>query len=419
MNDIGLNKVNRHSYLLVFALVLYIASAIAYECTASTAKISTLAIYLLFLVGGYCILTKQIVHFSVYSVCNMVFSLYVFVMYIPMLFYAAPKVSQSSYHVVYVNFTCMVLCVITYMLVYHNPGLAKWVVIGNIAGAAILAYRVVNIYASIEVMLEYASDIDMGEHRIGVEIINANLLGLYMSNAVLCAITLMIALKKKKAITKLLLVFSIVVFASFALLAGSKKAIAFILLGIIAMVGFMSRGQSGNKKATIILIGILVLGLFIWAVMTLDFFATIRLRIEEMFMTFSGEKISRTDQNRARFINEGLNAFWQSPLFGNGTGYSYQLFNTYSHNNFVEILMNYGVIGFALHYVPFLALIFKLYKKTKTKDIYSIYFMVYAIILVFMGFALVSYYERVMQLVIAAAWGYCDSNKTEMISNEN
>jgi len=39
--------------------------------------------------------------------------------------------------------------------------------------------------------------------------------------------------------------------------------------------------------------------------------------------------------------------------------------------------------------------------------------------LVFMGFALVSYYERVMQLVIAAAWGYCDSNKTEMISNEN
>ena len=419
MNTNELNKANKTHWLLVFALVLYVASAIAYECTASTARISTLAIYFLFLVGGYFIFTRQILHFSTYTICTILFALYVFIMYFPILLGSTPKVSQTSYHVVYVNFTCMVLCVITYMLVYHNPGLIKWIVLANIIGAIILAYRVVNIYESIEVMLEYASDTDMGEHRIGVEIINANMLGLYMSNAILCCVTVMMVVKKKKFFVRMSLVVLIVALAALALLAGSKKAIAFILLGIIAMAIFMSRGQSANKKTFIFLIGIIVFAFVIWAVMSLEFFATIRLRIEEMFMAFEGERVSQTDQNRARFINEGIDAFWKNPIFGNGTGYSYRLFNTYSHNNFVELLMNYGIIGFILHYVPFVILIFKMYEKAKTKDIYSTYLLVYAIILLFMGFALVSYYERVMQLLIAAAWGYCDSDKTEMILNEN
>ncbi len=418
MNDIKSNKVNKPQLLLVFALVLYVASAIAYECTASTARISTLAIYFLFLVGGYYIFTKQIIHFSAYTVCTIVFALYVFIMYIPMLFSTTPKVSQASYHVMYVNFTCMVLCVIVYMLIYHNPHLVKWVIIGGIIGAIILTYRVVNLYESIEMMLEYASDTDLGEHRIGVEIINANLLGLYMSNAVLCALTLMLSVKNKKVPLRLCLVFLVIIFSAMALLAGSKKATAFVLLGVIAMTFFVSRGQSSGKKLGTILIGLIVFVLIIWAIMSFDFFATLRLRIEALFTTASGERISQTDQTRAQYISDGLEAFWKSPVFGNGTGYSYKLFGTYSHNNFVELLMNYGIIGLLLHYVPFVVLIFKMYKKAKTKDVYSIYLLVYAIILVFMGFALVSYYERVMQLIVAAAWGYCDSNKTEMISNE-
>lgn len=419
MSFIKTNKVNKSQLLLIFALVLYVASAIAYECTASTARISTLAIYFLFIVGGYYIFTKQIMHFSAYTLCTMVFALYVFIMYIPMLFSATPKAAQASYHVMYVNFTCMILCVIVYMLIYHNPSLVKWVLIGSILGSFILTYRVVSLYENIGAMLEYASDTDLGEHRIGVEIINANLLGLYMSNAVLCALILRVSVKNKGIPVKLCLVFLIIIFVAMALLAGSKKATVFVLAGVIAMAVFMSKGQSSSKRLAILATGLIVFALIIWAIMSFDFFATLRMRIEALFSTFSGESVSQTDQTRAQYITDGLDAFWRSPILGNGTGYSYNLFGTYSHNNFVELLMNYGIVGFLLHYLPFVMLIFKMYKKTKSKDVYSIYFLVYTIILVFMGFALVSYYERVMQLIIAAAWGYCDSNKMEMISNED
>ena len=38
---------------IVYGAIFNIASAIAFECTAETARISTLAIYFLFAVGGY------------------------------------------------------------------------------------------------------------------------------------------------------------------------------------------------------------------------------------------------------------------------------------------------------------------------------------------------------------------------------
>lgn len=418
MNGINLIKKNNSRFILTIVLVLYVISAIAYECTPETAQISTLAIYLWFIIGGFYILKEKILCFNIYTTSVIIFAIYVFVMYIPMQLTANPSVSESSYSVVYANLTCMILCVIMYMVIYHNPDMVKWIILANIVGAIILAIRVVNFYGDVATMIEYASDVHTREHRIGKEIINANLLGLYMGNALLCTVTTMLTVKKHKLCFRCALFLLGLAFVGVAFLTGSKKAIAFVLMGIISMVIFISKGHSGVKKLLILMVGFLVVVFAVWSISYFEFFATIRLRFDALIMNFTGEKLSQTDQNRTMYVVEGMEAFYRSPIWGNGTGYSYKLFGTYAHNNFVELLMNYGVIGFLLHYIPIASLILKTYRNVKYKDVYSIYFLVYIIVLVIMGIGLVSYYDRVMQLIIAGAHGYCDRRK-EVILNEN
>jgi len=415
MNTVKLKNTKKSPIVLILALVFYVASAIAFESTAETAKISTLAIYFLFLVGGYYILKNNIIHFSTYVVCVISFAIYIFIMYIPMLFMELENVSNSSYHVMYVSLTCAILCIIVYMITYHNPEIIKWIILANILGALILTIRIVVAYGGIAELIEYASE--EGEHRIGSLIINENLLGLYMSNAVLSSMVFIVNIRRK-FLAKTALVVLCACFASLALLAGSKKATAYILVGVVTMILFASKGQRSGKKAVFFTIGLFSVLFLVWAINNLEVFSTIRFRIEEMFLTFSGKKVSQTDMNRVRFVNEGIETFWKSPLFGNGTGYSYKLFNTYSHNNFVELLMNYGIVGFSLHYLPRIVVAVMLYRKVKCQDVFAMYMFVYVIIQFFMEFALVSYYDRVMQLIVACAWGYCESKRTRSGQNE-
>jgi O-antigen ligase len=69
--------------------------------------------------------------------------------------------------------------------------------------------------------------------------------------------------------------------------------------------------------------------------------------------TFDPEK---SVELRLEMIRMGLEMWQESPIWGNGNE-AFRVksgLNAYSHSNYVELLANYGVIGFVLFYIPLL-----------------------------------------------------------------
>ena len=287
-------------------------------------------------------------------------------------------------------------------IVYQNERAIKWILFASIIGSLILAIRVVIAYGGVGAMIEYASK--AGEHRVG-ELTNENTIGLFMASAALSCICLLFF--SKGIVKKILLSVLMVVFIAMLLLTGSKKAMVFIVVGCLIFLFFITRKQRFGTKVFIATIILLLVFVIIYAVSNIAAFGTIKTRLEQLLnVIFLGEEATHTDGTRFNMMEDGLQAFLQSPIFGNGTAYSYELFDTYSHNNFVEILMNYGIVGFTIYYLPYIFLVPKLWKLAKNKDIYAMYFLVYIALQILLSIGWVNYYERIPQLLTAAAWGY-------------
>ena len=76
--------------------------------------------------------------------------------------------------------------------------------------------------------------------------------------------------------------------------------------------------------------------------------------VDRLEMTLEGRETAK----RSAMMVDGLEVWWRAPLFGHGIDqYRYVgSFTTYSHNNYVELLANLGVVGTALYYVLFAVL---------------------------------------------------------------
>lgn len=100
---------------------------------------------------------------------------------------------------------------------------------------------------------------------------------------------------------------------------------------------------------------------------------------------------------RAFFIFEGLRIFIKNPLWGVGVDNScFFLFNPnyssdqngwYSHNNYIEMLLNAGFPGFFLHYLP----IVFVYFKTKKNHRYYHVIKTFSVFYFFLGISSVQY----------------------------
>ena len=390
------------SYVLMF----YIISAIAFECSANTAIISRVGIYLVFGFGIIYFMRHPMLNANIY-----IYSLGImfFLSLVMTVFPGASAEHGSS--IVYWILTCNVLCIITYHYINNHKENVIYIFWGNIIGALVLAIRIVWAYGGLQRMLLYAST--SGERRIGSLLLNANTVGLFMANATIC--TLLLFVTNSKFSSRVLLLLLNLVFSSMCIMAGSKKAVIFVIIGYLMIITHFIKKMPLKKKVLMFIVSCLVLSVGIYAMVTFPIFATARMRFEEMINTFIGKgNVSDSDRGRIEFMRTGMNEFFNSPLFGNGTGHSIRMFGTYSHNNFVELLMNYGIIGFLIYYVPYVPLFSQLVRRIKTLDTTSIYFFTFVVLEIVLGFGWVNYYDRTVQIIVAASWGYIVYGRNEV-----
>lgn len=130
----------------------------------------------------------------------------------------------------------------------------------------------------------------------------------------------------------------------------SMKRGAIIALPVMYVADVLARSKASGRKRDIVKpIGILLLAIALFAALFVGFdtwtggFLTERFSFEEM-----ASGAGRSDQY-ALAINAILERDWLHVLVGGGIGSSVSLIGTGIHNEWLEILFSYGVVGFVIY----------------------------------------------------------------------
>ena len=254
------------------------------------------------------------------------------------------------------------------------------------------------------------------EERIGTEFTNANTYGKAFSYAVVAGLYLALYKKKWLCLAGSLL------FLFFALSSGSKKAILIILIGSALLFFF----RFGLKKPVQLILWSAIILLTLYFVIRLPIFSV---AYERFTVFLSGEK-NVTDRLRADMIAKGLAMFREKPVVGWGMTAFAEVsgFASYAHNNFVELLANYGVVGFGLFYSLYLYILakFRLIFKTATPAHLMMLTVLLAVLIT--DYGIVSYGIKWNWIVIGTAGAMavnlfreskCDHNREENTNAES
>src|SRR5699024_1009444 len=273
-------------------------------------------------------------------------------------------------------------------------------------------YNILKIFILTQIMnilfIFYNLDLSsLGESRIGSAELggdwNANRIGLLMSFAGFSSFVLIF--KENNILKKYMLFLLVLLFGTVSLLTGSKKAL-FILIFSVAF--FYTIYSKSNKLTKIIAIALYVF-LFYYMIMNVPMlYEALGSRVDEFILTSTGQStLDKSSQIRFSLVQYGVEIFKDRPLLGHGINNFRPLYGhltgwyTYSHNNYIEMLVGLGIIGTIIYYSMY---IYILVKTFKVKTILSIFAFVSIIAILITEIGLVSYTSFYIQLFICLSF---------------
>lgn len=251
---------------------------------------------------------------------------------------------------------------------------------------AVLAFYIAN-----GIMLVVAKMI-LGS-RLGDAGLNGNTLGMAATTAIL--ISLYFILKNGVSLKNVLIPPSLLIVA----VSQSRKAIISLFGGVLLLL-FLNRTKKKQLFLNILrAILYMAAGAFaIYVIINLPFMSFAKARLEGLIAGFFGSTLSEVDSStQVRLIlkDYGKSLFLNNPILGVGLDNA-RFFNPYGlylHNNYLEMLANLGIIGFAVYYIPYAVAGIRFFVYRDTKDRQYNICLVLLIILLVMDYGQVSYYN--------------------------
>lgn len=255
---------------------------------------------------------------------------------------------------------------------------------------------------------------DWGTDRLGFALgLNPNSLGLSLSFAAIVSVYL--GLKtERKGYYILTVLFSLI-----ALLTGSKKVLLAIISGIFLLLYF----RTSNKIKKIITLVFIIFAMFFIYILIMKvpfLYEVIGSRIEQAISISDDTEIDKSTLHRSMMINEAWELFKENPLTGIGleSFREYSVFNSYTHNNYMEISVSTGIIGFVIYYsLPVTLLISALYYQRNNND-YSLIIAIISVVLL-LDIANVSYRQLITQVMLSISVGRFLMLKNRMIKSRD
>lgn len=252
----------------------------------------------------------------------------------------------------------------------------------------------------------------LGEDRLGIGVLgslwNANDVGLKL--CIGFALALYLGFERKEIALRLCFWIIGLLFAAISLYTGSRKVVL-MLIGVMALFMFL---YSKHKIAALIVVAVSVVVMY-FAIMNIEpLYNVLGERIEDTLEGIFGEGTTEGSFNaRAEMIKLGWNAFLERPIFGYGLNNFRTLYeqatglSTYSHNNFIEILVNGGLVGFILYYFIYGYVFVKLFKPAFVKrEPTAIILFAINLVLIGLQIAVISYQQTLFNCILMLAVMY-------------
>ena len=247
----------------------------------------------------------------------------------------------------------------------------------------------------------YVEQLSSGE-RVGGNVNNVNTIGLSTGTSAIIAFYYIVS--KRRPLHLVCLALCVFV----ALGTGSNKALVVLVLGCIFFLLCISI-SSGNVFSFVkLIIGAVVALLVFIALLQLPMFETISTRFQGLINSYMGS--GQTDSSamtRNALVEAGIAQVSKTPLLGIGinnggvvamqaVGHDY-----YLHNNYIELLVDVGIVGTTLFYALPAASLFVCLHKVRKGDSEAV--LVTAILLTWLivQWGYVAYYNKPTYLYLA------------------
>ena len=225
--------------------------------------------------------------------------------------------------------------------------------------------------------------------RLDADYANINSIG--MSCALAVVIALFYAFYRKPTFSLFFILPCLLVVAATA----SRKALLMIVLGGFLIVMSALLKKKFTSKLWFIAGMIVSASVLVAVLERTGIFSNTIDRLGGVLALFSGTgEVEASANVRAEMIEIGLVQFLRAPILGIGLDNSYYLAGTYLHNNYIELLVDLGIVGFGIFYSIYIYIIYKLWKTRSNKNPYGLLVAILVFILLVMDFASVSYFSK-------------------------
>lgn len=375
------------------ALIIYIFSIIVFNEGATVLKIVKVFF------AGIClvhIIAKKKVYIDKYILWMMVFT---FFCGLSINWAISKENAKTMLSTLILNNICIFLII---NLVYEDKSRIKLIINSIIFSSIALGLRIAIEYGP----FVFAS----GGRGGGNGMMSANTIGMVASIASVLCVYCFKNQEKYRILYMIALIMNLIIM----ILSGSRKAILFFLIPIIIYYILNSKNILATIRKIIISV-VICISAFMMLMKIPFLYDNVGYRVETMINGFLGEGESDASTNmRLAMVEWGMEWFKDRPYFGYGINNyktllgtkntSYGAEGVYAHNNYVELLVDVGIIGTLIYYYIYIVILkngIKKWKNINTLQILMIGIMVACII---NEYGNVSYIGKFNQLILMLSW---------------